>query len=172
MALAGNQDDPARESVFAQSLDCCVSRRPATDNDKHAFVVRLALRHGQHSAIFRIHRNVDKNFPILYSHRKTWKRVERRWFFQVARDGVETSMVPGTDDTLAIDYAVHQWCAVMSTVRCDCVIVSLDPRQQNLGTGGRDLFHLAISKFVSCGNCLFSIRHKELSYFPNRFGSY
>src|ERR1043165_2074151 len=144
MGLAGNHDYAASESVFPQSLCGCVSRRPSPDNDKHAFVVRLALRHGQHSTIFRIHRNVDKNFPILDSHRKTWQRVERRWLFQIARDGVETSMVPGTDDTLAIDHAVNQWCAVMSTVRCDRVIVSFDPRQQNLGTGGRDLLHLAV----------------------------
>src|SRR6187549_2171985 len=119
MALASNDDHPAGESIFAQSLGCRISRRTAADNDKHAFVDPLALCHGRHSAIVRILRNVDNNFPVLNSHRKTWQRVERRWLFQIARGDIETSMVPWTNDALAVEYAVHQWRTVMSTVRCD-----------------------------------------------------
>src|ERR1041384_1557326 len=102
MALAGNQDDPARESVFAQSLDCCVSRGAATYNHKHALVLRLALSHRWRAAILRVVRYVDKNLPVLNSRRKTWQRVECRWLFEIAGGDVETSVVPGTDNAFAI----------------------------------------------------------------------
>src|ERR1051325_11271794 len=71
MALAGNQDDPARESGFAQSLHCCASRRPATYNHQHASVLTFALSHKWRRAILRVLRNVDKNLPVLNSRRKT-----------------------------------------------------------------------------------------------------
>src|ERR1051325_7501499 len=64
MALAGNQDDPARESVFAQSLHCCVSRRPATYNDKHALVLSLALSHKWRAGVLQVLCYLDNNLPL------------------------------------------------------------------------------------------------------------
>src|SRR3989442_14591865 len=113
MVFAGNQDEAACESVFAQSLRRGVTRCAAADNNEQLFIFRISLAHLRRSAIRRAVGNAHDDLIVFNLHFIAWERVEGGRLLQMAGRNVETGVMPGTNESLTIEYTFHERRAVV-----------------------------------------------------------